>query len=535
VETEENNNNMQIRKIIGLMAAFTFVVTIIFGLYFSQVSAEKPQLYVEKPLAETGAVAPSCRYGVASFRELDNPFIEELNAGWAVDFIVNFNRTWPNGVAYAPIIRMKQDKDPDTGARLPTYTISTPQLNDDPGGLGPLITANPGLLWLVGNEVDRVYWQDDMMPDVYADAYYDIYNFIKARDPSALVAISGLVEVTPGRLQYLDMVWDSYLEKYGTPIPVDVWNMHVYILPEIKADGSGSSAAVALGTDPALAILESGNNPALCPQDDVYCYAEHDDTSIFRDQIVAMRQWMKDRGLQDKPLILSEFSILYPYDGQNPCFLMDEYGGCFTPTRVTDYMIDTFAILEGETDVNLGYPQDNYRLVQQWLWFAMNDRSEDTPNALVDLDPITEDPINLSVIGQTYKDEVADSNYDVNLIPSMVSHTAVISTTSTTISAEVRNNGGIPAGTSFTISFYADAALTTLIDEVVVPANLAGCAIGGQTVSVTWNGLTPNQVNYFWVKVDSNNVIVESSDADNVASGFVIVDPKQLFLPFTTR
>lgn len=533
METEQNS--MQIRKIIGLMAAFTFVVIIIFGVYFSQVSAEKPQPYVEKPMAEAGAVQPSCRYGVASFRAADNPYIEELNAGWGVDFVVNLGRTWPDGVVYSPIVRMKQDKDSVTGARLPSYTLSTPPLTDAPGGLGPLIIANPGLLWLVGNEVDRYFWQDDIMPDIYADAYYDIYHFIKDRDPTALIAISGLVEVTPGRLQYLDIVWDSYLEKYNTPIPVDVWNLHVYILPEIKADGSSSSAAVALGTDPALAILESGNNPALCPQDNVYCYAEHDDTSIFKDQIVAMRQWMKDRGLQNKPLILSEFSLLYPYDGQTPCFLMDEFGGCFTPTRVQKYMEDTFAILEGETDVNLGYPHDNYRLVQQWLWFAMNDLSLNTPNALVDLDPISKLPIQLSTIGMKYRDEVATSNFEVNLIASMASQTAVSNVTTAQISAEVRNNGDIPAGASFTVSFYSDAALTTLIDEVVVPANLAGCSVNGQTVSVTWNGLVPDQVNYFWAKVDGGDVIAESSEADNVASGLVIVDPEQLFLPLTTR
>ena len=532
-----NQKVRQIKKIAGLTTIFLAVFTAILGTYHFRAKAQSDatEVHAELRTLEGGAVQPSCRYGVASFRSLDNPFIEELNAGWGVDFFVNFNRPWPAGVEYVPIIRMKQAKDPVTQQRLPTYDILTAPLNDDPGGLGQLLAANPGRLWLVGNEVDRVFWQDDIMPDIYAIAYHDIYHFIKDRDPTAQVAISGLVEVTPGRLQYLDIVWDSYLEMYGTPMPVDVWNMHVYILPEIKADGSNSSAAVALGTDPALAILESGNNSALCASANVYCYAEHDDTVIFLEQIRAMRQWMKDHGLQNAPLILSEFSLLYPYDGQTPCFLMDEFGGCFTPSRVSDYMVNTFAILEGETDPNLGYVHDDYRLVQQWLWFAMNDLSEGTPNALVDIDPATKDPVQLSLIGETYRDGAMDTELEVNLIPALVSHTAVNNTTSAEISTEIRNNGGVPTDSSFTVSFYSDVALTNLIDEVVVPAGLGGCARVGQTVSVTWDGLVPDQVNTFWVKVDSNDDISEFDDEDNIASGFVIVDPDQVFLPLTVR
>jgi hypothetical protein len=248
-----------------------------------------------------------------------------------------------------------------------------------------------------------------------------------------------------------------------------------------------------------------------------------------------MRQWMKNHGLQNKPLILSEFSLLYPYDGNTPCFLMDEFGGCFTPTRVSNYMVETLAILESETDTALGYPQDDYRLVQQWLWFAMNDNSEDTPNALVDLHPTTGAPTKLSTIGEVYRDEIESTDFDINLLLSSVSNTAVSNSTSAVISAEVRNNGGLTTSNSFTVSFYSNAALTNLIGQVVIPADLSGCAIEGQTVSVTWNGLIPDQVNKFWVKVDSGNAIAESKESDNVASGIVIADPDQLFLPLTSR
>ncbi len=42
-----------------------------------------------------------------------------------------------------------------------------------------MISDNPGALWIVGNEPDRSGWQDDTMPDMYAVAYHDVYDFIK--------------------------------------------------------------------------------------------------------------------------------------------------------------------------------------------------------------------------------------------------------------------------------------------------------------------------------------------------------------------
>ncbi len=146
--------------------------------------------------------------------------------------------------------------------------------------------------------------------------------------------------MTPGRLQYLDKVWQAYQTRYGQTMPVDIWNMHLYILPEANKDGvSNGIASIALGTDPALAIRESGGNPNLCSDPLVYCYAEHDDLAIFAQQVVAMRTWMKQHGQQDKPLIISEYSILYPYDiVPGGCYVRDEYGNCFTPQRVSTFM-----------------------------------------------------------------------------------------------------------------------------------------------------------------------------------------------------
>ena len=302
-----------------------------------------------------------------------------------------------------------------------------PPLTD--AGLGALVASQPGALWLVGNEPDRGpnpencagRDQDDTHPEIYAQAYHDTYQFIKSRDATARVAIAGLVEATPGRLQYLEKVWQTYQQRYQTKIPVDVWSMHLYILPEARPDGAPNGIAnVALGTDPALAIRESGDQKERCADPGVYCWAEHDDLTTFAQQVVAMRTWMQQHGERDKPLIVSEYGQLYPFTGYddpvNPtrCFLMDEYGKCFTQARVTSFLNRTFDYLESATDANLGYPQDGNRLVQQWMWYSVYTSGLGNVSNLV-----TSDLRGLTQPGTAFRDTVASRPTYVNLVPRM--------------------------------------------------------------------------------------------------------------------
>jgi hypothetical protein len=64
--------------------------------------------------------------------------------------------------------------------------------------------------------VPRTVWgtgQSDIYPEIYAQAYHDIYQFVKSCDATARVAIARVVEVTPGRQQYLEKVWQTYLQR----------------------------------------------------------------------------------------------------------------------------------------------------------------------------------------------------------------------------------------------------------------------------------------------------------------------------------
>lgn len=500
--------------------------------------ASKPGL--SAGLAPAAADPPNCRYGAVAYgRQLN--LLADLRIGWYLDF--NVHQPAANVAAeFVQTVRITQTKEGCT--YLDGYNVKPPLTET---GLGAAVRANPGNLWIIGNEPDRgpnpgecsPRIQDDTYPQVYARAYHEVYHFIKERDPSAQVAIAGLVQVTPGRLQYLDLVWDTYRRLYGADMPVDVWTMHVYILPEAREDGTANGIAnIALGTDPALAIRESGNNVQRCPERGVYCWAEHDSLEIFREQVVAMRTWMKARGQQDKPLLLSEYSLLYPFDDYddpiNPtrCFIMDEYGRCFTAARVSRYLSETLAYLETAADPNLGYARDGYRLVQRWLWWSMYSPDlGDISNLLA------ADQVSLSQVGQVYRDAVRSRPNYVNLFPSAVTHRVIPAaggSMTATLTVKVRNAGNVAATSPFSITVYADAALTQVIGSATVPAPLGGCEQRTATVVIVWPGLTTG-VHHYWVQVDSAGAVAESNEEDNTVGGVINLYERSLLLPLIWR
>ncbi len=523
---------------------------------YSVNQASTPAQQTDDSSAPQGANPdPSCRYGVATLGDSQVPFVGVIGAGWYIDFSITAVPA-SNGAEFAHVISVKQDKSGAT--YLPTYSVTPPLTS---GGLGAQIASNPGALWIVGNEVDRgpnpgdtTSVQGDTHPAVYAEAYHAVYHYIKQQDPTALVSNSALVQITPGRMQYLDLMYDAYVSKFGTGMPVDVWNMHLYILPEVNPQGQPNGiASVAVGTDPALGISESydpdGGGPAgpqdTCASGDVYCFAEHDSMTAFTEQVVRMRQWMHDHGYRHRPLLLSEYSLLLPYeDDGGTCFVQDEFGNCFTPSRVQAFMTNTFNYLSTATDPNLGFPADNNRLVQQWLWFSIHNLGVGQVSNLIQ----NETSGALTNLGVTFKSSVeAEPNY-INLYPARVNSPFAFTDGSTTadvtLTARVGNNGPTTAG-SFQVTFYSNSALTNVIGSASIPAKssnfpgMTGCGTRNIAVSVPWNDLGPG-MHHFWVKVDSGNAITESppgqdGEANNVLRGTVFIDPLQMFLPAVSR
>jgi hypothetical protein len=140
------------------------------------------------------------------------------------------------------------------------------------------------------------------------------------------------------------MVWDAYQAAYTETMPVDVWNIHNMILREKEGEwGCGIPSGIT-ATQGVLRGVQ-----------------DNDRMDIFTQQVVDFRQWMKDKGEGDKPLIISEYGILMsPFHG-------------FGESRVLAFMQNTFDYLTTATSGGLGYPADGSRLVQRWAWYSLND------------------------------------------------------------------------------------------------------------------------------------------------------------------
>ena len=296
-----------------------------------------PPLALPSPLSTTlSTFLVRDRFGVGVASELgpiEQYDVGQLGAGWYLDWRTSMHPPRPQGMEYAQMVSVFE------GGHYP-----------DLATIEAIAANNPGLLWLIGNEPD-VIWQGNVIPSDYARSYHDIYNALKRADPSCQVAIGGVSQPTPLRFQYLDLIRDAYRELYGEKMPVDVWNVHAFILREEK-DSWGVD--IPPGIEATSGIL--------------YEIEDHDDLEIFKQQIIAFRRWMKEKGEREKPLIISEYGILMPAD----------YG--FDHQRVRDFMYASFDFFLTATDDELGYPADGNRLVQRWVWFCLSDRKYPTGN-----------------------------------------------------------------------------------------------------------------------------------------------------------
>lgn len=274
------------------------------------------------------------RFGVGlAYGQITDYDLSRLLPGWYLDWRVRMPPTTMPEVAYAPMVSVNEDG-----------------FSPDPTTLLAAIDAMPGALWLLGNEPD-VAWQGNATPEAYARHYHTLYTLIKGRDPTARVAIGGLSQPTALRIRYLERVLAAYEREFGAPMPVDVWNIHNFILRE-EADSWG------VGIPPGFDETQGA----------LYEIADHDDMEIFAQQIIGFRYWMWKQGQRNKPLIISEYGILMPPD----------YG--FPPEAVKKFMGDSFDFFLSARDEEIGYPEDDNRLVQQWCWYSLGDTLYYTSN-----------------------------------------------------------------------------------------------------------------------------------------------------------
>ncbi|MEZ4731720.1 MAG: hypothetical protein R3E79_31765 [Caldilineaceae bacterium] len=406
--------------------------------------------------------SPQARFGYNVARDggrrIEQYDVAPLQAHWYLDYFTQVTPVQPNGMAYAQMIR-----PPFWKQSTFTTTVESTLQN------------NPGTLWIIGNEPDRDK-QDGLTPAQYAVFYHDVYTFLKTRDPSAHVATAGVVQSTPLRRRYLDMVLTEYQSRYGQAMPVDVWTVHAFILSENNP------------------LWGAWNPPGLEEYADEgiqYTVNDHDNIEIFKANMVAFRQWMAERGYRDKPLLVTEYGILLsPLHG-------------FPYSRVRSFMLASFDFFLTATDPNTGYPADDNRLVQAWSWFSLNYPPYDVETGFGHNGNLLEpDTGALLALGEDYGAYIADldtTNQLVLAAPTLqlqpptvvltptVAAAAPGATIPLTLTADVANAGNVTA-CNLTIRLWQrdPQGAVTLVGTELVATLPTSQGQNSQALTFTW-------------------------------------------------
>ncbi len=460
---------------------------------------------VTLPLIATGYTSPRARLsrhgiGVDQAVGIEGFGMNALRVGWYWDWSTDQAPEEPGGSEYVQTVRFGQ-----TGV---TEYTSIPSLLT----VSQIAAARPGSIWLLGNEPDCVN-QDYLDPDVYAHAYHDAYQAIKAADSSAVVVAGQIVQATPLRLRYLAAVLTEYAATYGTLLPADAWAMHGYILNEDPAApgpwgdwGAGRPPGVPWDPSEPLTIPSSNNILTTDP-------------AIFEGFVVAYREWLADNGYRDLPLLITEFGVLPPKDMIYYEIEGEEGHGQLTEEegrqRILDFMQATLDYMVTATDASIGNRYDDGRLVQAWAWFSLSHADPLLGGSLHD--PVTRER---TAYGDLYADYAADIPATVNLRPVALSTQA--SGDDVDITVTMVNNGTIETPPC-TIQCYdgePQAGGQQIGGDIAVHA-VRGAAIP-QRVLLTWED-APSGAHTLYVVVDPDDRVAEEDETDNTLSQEVSV------------
>lgn len=265
--------------------------------------------------------------------------VAPLKVGWYLDWVYDAHPAQPADTAlqYVQMISVRPGSWPPDWVAV--------QL---------AVAQNPGATWIIGNEPEGRLNQGNRTPAEYAEIYHQAYSSIRGWDANAKIAIGGVIEPTPLRQRWLDECMAAYQTRYGVPMPVDVWNIHVQVLAEQPGTGADIPAGL---------VPRPGEETP---------YTEHDCAApgIFKTLVTDFRVWMADHGQRDKPLIISEMGVLMPSEY---LAVSKEQGD----QLVEQFMLETFNWLLTARSTSIGYPADDNLLVQRWLWYSLNDSFAD--------------------------------------------------------------------------------------------------------------------------------------------------------------
>jgi len=215
---------------------------------------------------------------------------------------------------------------------------------------------------------------------------------IKGADPTARVAVGGVTEPTPLRLEWLEQVLASYNTQFGVDMRshIDAWTIHIQITPERRGSW-GAEIPVGL---PDVVGETFGMT--------IGHYTANADVNILKQLIYDFCEWLVDQGERDKELIISEYGVLFPSN------MLDPQNPANGDQMVIDFMTGSFDFFLSAKDSELGLATDEGRLVQRWLWFSLNEKPYHVDPAVGFNGSLFEwdDPTQPTIFGVAYRDYV---------------------------------------------------------------------------------------------------------------------------------
>jgi hypothetical protein len=251
----------------------------------------------------------------------------------------------------------------------------------------------------------------------------------------------------------------------------------------------------------------------------LYELEQTDNLDIFEQRIVQFRQWMRNHGYQEKPLLITEYGTLMPHQFEG----WDE-------ERARVFMYGTFDFLLSADDTSLGYPADENRLVQHWTWYSLDDSSYGGTL----FDRIT---LDLLPLGTYFGDYTSELSPTVDLFAVDVGQAGPVphsptETVTITLRARISNVGNVPVTQPLTVRFFDDTYVQIGSDQII-SETVAGCG-QMQTITMTWTDVPPG-AHSIRVVVDPMAQISEGNEDNNEALGTVLVAETKTLLPLIAK
>lgn len=310
-----------------------------------------------------------CRMGVASIPQkpggMNVDLLKQLRAGGLIEWSSRPSYPLPGDVTYVRVLRVGTPFDKTTKTFVDNFT---PTLNSVVG----LAREAPTGVFQIGNEPDTCYeMQDCTLPETYAEQFFQLATLIRQNAPGARIGFGTIVQPTPLRLRYLTRAWNRLVQLAGSPSAAaglfDFVSIHAFVLNEeycvLYPQNPNFPDNCKWGTGTPRGF-ENDHADAV----QITNLADTYSATIFASRLRAMRTWMLNRGLRDKPLWITEYgSLLPPFDPP------DRNVANVSDATTAKFMTDTFNFMLYTSDAAIGMPADQNRLVQRWFWYSQNE------------------------------------------------------------------------------------------------------------------------------------------------------------------